>query len=229
MRNSEKRYIPGTNPSWGVELPDEYSNSLVSKDGRNRDDGYNFDERDSETIPDDELANYAKDQIVYAGLFFDPEEIYSQFPQQRLAHRIRDPHVTTAYRPGVDKLFLNHLGSDAIIRVVGYGNDGQNEGLLVEIVAAPQIIKKTLEEQVIPDGAGGYKPFPTHITLSIAEGAKAVNTRNLKFKRLETPVYFTGIYKFFGKNGTLISDEDTIREMYKSKPSTEEIEDADRP
>lgn len=181
-----------------------------------------------ETISDDELANYAKDQIVYAGLFFDPEEIYSQFPPN-LAHRIRDPHVTTAYRPGVDKLFLNHLGSDAIIRAVGYGNDGQNEGLLVEIVAAPQIIQKTLEEQVIPDGAGGYKPFPTHITLSIAEGAKAVNTRNLKFERLANPVDFTGIYKFFGKNGTLISDEGTIIEMYNSNSRTEEIKDADRP
>ena len=201
---------------------------LVSKYGRNHNDGYNFDERDSETISDDELANYAKDQIIYTGLFFDPEEIYSQFPPS-LARRIRDPHVTTAYRPGVDKLFLNHLGSDAIIRAVGYGNDGQNEGLLVEIVAAPQIIKKTLEEQVIPDGAGGYKPFPTHITLSIAEGAKAVNTRNLEFKRLDTPVDFTGIYKFFGKNGTLISDEGTIIEMYNSNSSTEEIEDADRP
>ncbi len=40
----EKRFVPGTNPAWGVELPDNMDNSLVDKHGRSRDDGYNFDE-----------------------------------------------------------------------------------------------------------------------------------------------------------------------------------------
>jgi hypothetical protein len=44
MRNGEKRFIPGTNPDWGCELPDGYYNSLVDAGGKSRDDGWNFDE-----------------------------------------------------------------------------------------------------------------------------------------------------------------------------------------
>lgn len=43
-----KEFIPHTNPDWNLELPDGDLNSLVSKDGRNHDDGYNFDEKDDE-------------------------------------------------------------------------------------------------------------------------------------------------------------------------------------
>ena len=41
----EKRYIPHTSPKWGLELPDDKYNSLVSRDGTVHDDGYNFDEK----------------------------------------------------------------------------------------------------------------------------------------------------------------------------------------
>jgi hypothetical protein len=44
MRNGEKRYIPGTNPEWGRELPDGYDNSLVDAGGNSWDNGWNFDE-----------------------------------------------------------------------------------------------------------------------------------------------------------------------------------------
>ena len=51
---SEKRYIPGTNPNWNRELPDEDYNSLVDKNGKNYDNGYNFDEpKDPEDLEDD--------------------------------------------------------------------------------------------------------------------------------------------------------------------------------
>ncbi len=43
-----KEFIPHTNPDWNLELPDGDLNSLVSKDGKNHDDGYNFDEKDDE-------------------------------------------------------------------------------------------------------------------------------------------------------------------------------------
>ncbi|MDO5480460.1 MAG: hypothetical protein Q4F58_02200 [Candidatus Saccharibacteria bacterium] len=45
---NEKRYIPGTNPNWNRELPDEDTNSLVDKHGNNYDNGYNFDEKDDD-------------------------------------------------------------------------------------------------------------------------------------------------------------------------------------
>ena len=61
----EKRFIPGTNPKWGRELPDEDDNSLVDKNGNNWDNGYNFDERDDgDDIPefDPEAAKRAREE-----------------------------------------------------------------------------------------------------------------------------------------------------------------------
>lgn len=56
MNGKEKRSIPGTNHKWGVELPEGYDNSLVTSSGRNRDDGYNFDEPSDDDEEDD--GNY---------------------------------------------------------------------------------------------------------------------------------------------------------------------------
>ena len=177
-----------------------------------------------------ELADYAKNQIIYTGLFIDPDEIYSKFPPT-LSHKIRDPHVTISYRPGAEKVFLYALGSSANIRAVGYGNDGQNEGLLVEVMADDPAIQKTLNDRMEPepDNTGEIKPVPIHITLSIAEGAEAVNTRNLDFKKLDTPIDLTGNYKLFRKDGILVSDKETIKEMQASNFSAKEVEDPDRP
>lgn len=168
------------------------------------------------------LAEYAKDQIIYAGLFVDPKGLYDKFPPT-LSHKIRDPHVTTAFRPGAEKLLLDSLGSNASIRAIGYGNDGQNEGLLVEVIADDPAIQKVIDERAEPDETGTMRSFPVHITLSIADGAEAVNTRNLNFEPLATPVELTGNYKLFRKDGALISDKDTIKKMQESGITPKEI------
>lgn len=239
MDNSKNRFIPGTNPSWGIKLPDGYSNSLVDENGRNRDDGCNFDEKDDDNEPpapessfdslskDRELAEYTKNQIIYAGLFINPEDLYDKFPPS-LSHKIRDPHVTTAYHPGVEKLFLDSLDSGAAIRAIGYGNDGKNEGLLVEVLADDPAIQKTLIERTAQNSNGELKPTPMHITLSIAEGAEAFSTRNLHFEPLSTPIELTGHYKLFRNDGALLSDKNTIKEMQQSNLSFKEVEDPDR-
>ena len=60
----EKDFIPHTNPNWNLKLPDGDLNSLVSEDGRNHDDGFNFDERDDEEYPefDPEAAERAREE-----------------------------------------------------------------------------------------------------------------------------------------------------------------------
>lgn len=54
---SEKQNIPGTDPSWGYNVPECYSNSMVSEDGRSVDTGWNFDEKDDDETTFDDLEN----------------------------------------------------------------------------------------------------------------------------------------------------------------------------
>ena len=51
-----------------------------------------------ELAKDRELAEYAKNQVIYSGVFVDPDEIYDLFPPS-LSQQIRDPHVTAVFRP----------------------------------------------------------------------------------------------------------------------------------
>ena len=59
----DKRFIPGSHPDMGLELPDGDTNSLVSKSGDNWDNGYNFDEKidDKETT----FKNLAEEVDVF--------------------------------------------------------------------------------------------------------------------------------------------------------------------
>lgn len=46
--NNDKRYIPGTRPEWNRTLPEGYDNEIVDSHGNNYDNGYNFEEADTE-------------------------------------------------------------------------------------------------------------------------------------------------------------------------------------
>ncbi len=56
---NEKKFIPGTNPEWGREMPEGYDNSLVDKNGEKWDNGWNFDEPSGE---DDEADEDGEEQ-----------------------------------------------------------------------------------------------------------------------------------------------------------------------
>lgn len=232
MENSiDRTTIPGANPE-NIELPSARRDSLseVGQNGNNpseEDHGHKEENGFESLAAERNLAEYAKGQIIYSGLFINPDEVYSFFPPN-LAHKIRDPHVTVAYRPGVEKVFLDSLSSEAIIRVVGYGNNGENEGLLVEVSAEDPVIQKTLSDRVAPDRDGKLKTVPMHITLSIADGAEAVNTKYLDFTPIKDPINLTGTYKLFGNDGTLIPDKNTIKKMRENGFTAEEVEDPDR-
>ncbi len=181
-----------------------------------------------ELAKDRELAEYAKNQVIYSGVFVDPDEIYDLFPPS-LSQQIRDPHVTAVFRPDAEKMFLDALGSGAKINIVGYGNDGKNEGVLVKVEAEDPGVQKALEDNVASDHQDGEdKPLMTHITLSIADGAAAYNTRNLEFSELEEPVSINGVFKLFGKDGKLIDDKETIVEMKENNSAATEEVNPDR-
>ena len=111
----------------------------------------------------------------YTGCFVDGQVLLPHAPAMdawRLGRLIDHPHVTFAYRPeSVDE---GLFGVPVTLRVTGYGCDGANEGFLVEVLTdcAP------LAEQA------AAIPVP-HITLSVAQDARPVNTRWLRFEPIE--------------------------------------------
>ena len=98
--------------------------------------------------------------VVYIGVFL--ENIPGTLERQ-----IADQHVTLAFSPNQEKYEKLHevIGTECKMELVGYGNDGQNEGLKVKLISDVPYF-------------GADNP---HITLSLADGAKAVKTANLDF------------------------------------------------
>lgn len=211
-----KRHIPGTNPKWNVNLPDGYDNSLVDDSGRNRDDGYNFDERDDDedieeggsydTLSRDrEFLESVKEKTFYTGLFVDRDELYSKAPAH-LENTVENPHVTINFAPNEMQLHPDELGSKARIMAVGYGNNGKNEGLLVRVESDDPVIQAAIDAVEVP-----------HITLSYSNDSHAMYTAGLEFSPLEEPFEIDGEYCLHLKNetgegfGDLVNNIDSLK------------------
>lgn len=112
-----------------------------------------------------------KHPFIYIGCFIKDKEfaeILQRIPSNRLDRIIDNPHVTFAYRP--EKVDESLFGEEVKIKVVGYGNNDENEGVKVELFTS----NTTLQNMI--DGIG--KP---HITISVSKKGKAVNTKQLDF------------------------------------------------
>ena len=127
---------------------------------------------------------------IYIGCFVEQKQLLDKVTEKnRLSRIIQYPHVTFCYEPAeVDKSLF---GKIVKIKAIGYGNDGKNEGLLVEVYSDNLQISKMAECIVTP-----------HITVSVAENEKAVNTRFLEFTKME-PFELEGIFGGYKKDGTL--------------------------
>ena len=147
-----------------------------------------------DSIPNAKVAAVGQqsDFVAYTGVFFEREPLYTlvseKFGISRLRQDVLHPHVTFQYMPQVIREEL--FGETAEFKVVGYGNDKLNEGLLVEWISGSPQVKWLFDEIPIP-----------HITLSYAENGSAVNTRYLDFKPI-TPFNISGVFGGFSKNSS---------------------------
>ena len=200
-QQNSTRYIFGTKPEWGYELPGGYLNSMVSSDGRGVNAGWNYDERDDdergainsessfETLAQARtLAEKVKEKVAYTGIFVDGEKLYSETPAH-LENTIRNPHVTINFAPDEAQLHLDELGKKARIFVTGYGNNGKNEGLLVKVETDDPVIQKMVNQVKIP-----------HITLSYSKDSHPMYTSDLEFYPLKNPFELDGEYCLHLKN-----------------------------
>ena len=152
-----------------------------------------------------------KEETFYAGFFVDREELYGRAAALRkivggesgidatqLVHTVEKPHVTTKFAPEVSDLHIDELGSAAKITVIGYGNDGINEGFLVKVAADDPVMQAVLDKVRNP-----------HITLSYSEGGHPKDTVDLDFRPLKEEDRFelAGKYCLHLKNNKLIDSE----------------------
>lgn len=131
-----------------------------------------------------------KSNVIYTAAFVNAKELDQLLREHgvqrmKLDREIRDTHVTFQFRPQtVDESLF---GSPVDIRVVGYGVNSQNEGLLVEIFCHNEKVQEIFCEHV---------ELP-HITLSVSEDGKPVNTRYVDFVQIEDPFTIQGVYDAF--------------------------------
>lgn len=132
---------------------------------------------------------------IYTGCFIPNNTLLSSLSglnRVPLARQIQNPHVTFSYKPqSVDTALF---GEPINIRVVAYGNDGNNEGLRVEVFSDNPAIMNMIQQISVP-----------HITLSVRESGKPVNTASLAFRPIE-PFTLQGRYGTYTADGNIVTN-----------------------
>ena len=135
--------------------------------------------------------------LSYEGIFFETDmvDLIHSLETEKLEKVNDEIHCTFKYHPTNDEIFNDIVGKSFEIYLIGYGNDGQNSGFEI-------LLPKELENYYINYDEQNLLKVP-HITASLSDGAKALNTQKLKFKPLEKPI------KVIGKFGYWIKEENT--------------------
>lgn len=125
--------------------------------------------------------------IIYVGIFFAKEEIKKIKKKNYgtpLENDIKNKHVTIAFKP--TEFDTSLFGEIVEVTIVGYGNNGKNEGVKVEIKSDNKILKSVN----VP-----------HITLSVGNGGKPVDTGKLLFEDVSDKVTLKGKIGYFSPEG----------------------------
>ena len=126
---------------------------------------------------------------MFIGIFFD-NFVTGTLPIKEQQGGL---HVTLAYNPSPEQLsaLMPFLGKTVEVKIVGYANNNQNEGLQVDFVGIPYF--------------GAEKK---HITISRVKTAKPVDTGKLDFsektltdirKNKNIPDIISGEIRIYGK------------------------------
>jgi len=125
-----------------------------------------------------------KQPYRYIGVFLSAPKVLeaaSAYSSNRLYRLIEHPHITFAFRP--EKADESLFGLPVSVKVTGYGNNGENEGLRVELCQADERIRAMWEAIALP-----------HITVSVSQTGESVNTRWLSFAPVEDGPVLHGIF-----------------------------------
>lgn len=148
--------------------------------------------------------------VEYFGIFFGNKESEKIFNSEKV-HLEKLPnnfHCTFCFKPKSIKLFDEVVGKEINIAIVGYACDGKNSGFEIDF---PNNFKKYFKNV---DFNGKLK-IP-HITTSLGKFAKAVDTANLEFKKLDNPIFIKGKFGYFirEKDNSFISFKKENEELH---------------
>ena len=125
--------------------------------------------------------------LSYEGLFLEEDavELIRSFEIEHLPKVNDEIHCTFKYHPKNNEIFNEIVGNYFEIYLIGYGCDGLNSGFQI-------LLPDELKQYYINyDEQNPNILKITHITVSLAEGASASNTKNLVFKSLKNPIKLT--------------------------------------
>ena len=141
----------------------------------------------------------------YIGIFFNYEELHNKIKMigNRLERRIINPHVTFMYKP--DTVDESLFGEKVKIKIIAYGNNGDNEGFKVELFTSNKHLQKMINNIPVP-----------HVTISISDTGKAVNTRFLDFVPLNNSIEIEGKFGGF-VDAKVINNRENIQIIFKER------------
>jgi len=130
-----------------------------------------------------------KRTTIYEGLFVFEYDEYDEYPEwaQRVAPfeeatlsvGVSCPHVTIDYRPF--KTHEEFYGREVFVVVKGYANDGNNEGYSVDLIPERWVYDSDDE---FDNFCSLFTAEEYHLTLSVSEDGRPVDTGKLKFTAL---------------------------------------------
>lgn len=124
-------------------------------------------------------------QILYEGIFFDDKNsnILRSLDYNKLNNKIKNLHITFKFAPSNEEIFNEIVGKTFTIEITGYGNDGQNAGLQVNL-------PDELIEYYINDNT-------PHITTTLSDSSKTINTHKLKYNKFTYPIKVQGKFAYY--------------------------------
>lgn len=138
-------------------------------------------------------------KYIYTGVFFDAAELSEKFAkyvgEETLSNIIKNPHVTFTFRP--KEVDAGLFGQPVTFKVIGYACDGKNQGLQVEVLSIHSSLLSEYGTIKVP-----------HITISVSEDGRPVDTGKLDFKPISVPFEVVGTYGAFTDEGVLLENPD---------------------
>lgn len=154
-------------------------------------------------------------KYIYTGVFFELDDLINKFNNNihaaRLSNTIQNPHVTFTYKP--TQVNEDLFGTPTKFEVIGYACDGKNQGFKVRAATIHKSLRDEYENIENP-----------HITISVSEDGKPVDTGKLDFHFVEKPFFITGHYGAFSNEGVITRKPTlTVREFCKTKTNATEL------